>query len=186
MHQPIQLRDRQGRRKYLTASERESFFLATKSLAVRERTFCRTLYCTGCRISEALAIGPFAAEGKILTFRTLKQGEGWHQRLVPISPLLEADIHSLGEKPFPFSRTTGWRIIKKVMADAGISGPQACPKGLRHGFAFNCATEKAYINKIQAWMGHASPMTTMIYLDAVGAEERELISRTWNFAEENW
>jgi len=32
-------------------------------------------------------------------------------------------------------RVTAYKSVKKVMAEAGISGPQATPKGLRHGFA---------------------------------------------------
>ena len=34
-----------------------------------------------------------------------------------------------------FSRPTAYRLIKKYMAEASISGGMASPKGLRHGFA---------------------------------------------------
>ena len=34
---------------------------------------------------------------------------------------------------WPWSRTTAWRDVKAVMAVAGIEGPQATPKGPRHG-----------------------------------------------------
>ncbi|MBK1857785.1 tyrosine-type recombinase/integrase [Cerasicoccus arenae] len=182
MHLPIQLRDRQGRRKYLTPDERRIFFNHTKTLSTRNRLFCQTLYYTGCRLSEALALGEFSAdvEGKVITFKTLKRHGHEHQRSVPVPNEHVKEVRSLGKCPFPYSRTTAWRIIKKAMAGAGINGPQATPRGLRHGFAIKCATENAVISKIQVWMGHASPMTTMIYLDAVGAEERDFIRRTWD------
>jgi integrase/recombinase XerD len=53
----------------------------------------------------------------------------------------------------------------------------ACPKGLRRGFGMRAAGYSIPINLIQRWMGHASPVTTAIYLDAVGLEERNFASR---------
>jgi integrase/recombinase XerD len=53
------------------------------------------------------------------------------------------------------------------------------PKGLRHGFGIRAASRNIPPNLIQRWMGHASLKTTAIYLDAVGAEEREFASRMW-------
>jgi integrase/recombinase XerD len=55
----------------------------------------------------------------------------------------------------------------------------ACPKGLRHGFGIRAADRSVPTNLIQRWMGHASPTTTAIYLDAVGLEERQFASRMW-------
>ena len=51
------------------------------------------------------------------------------------------------------------------MAAAGIEGPQACPRGLRHGYG------------VAAVLGHASLDTTAIYTTALGAEARELVAR---------
>lgn len=188
MHQPIQLRDRQGRRKYLTPHERTLFFKHTIGLPRRHATFCRTLLFTGCRLSEALNLSEFSTDtdASLITFKTLKQSGDAKYRSIPVPQRLSADVHALGPHPFPFSRTTAWRLVKQVMANSGIHGPQATPRGLRHGFAINCAIENAVISKIQAWMGHSSPMTTMIYLDAVGAEERDFIRRTWKFNADDW
>ncbi|MCK9293534.1 MAG: hypothetical protein M0P70_00490, partial [Desulfobulbaceae bacterium] len=39
--------------------------------------------------------------------------------------------HKNNDQPFwTMSRTSAWRMVKKVMERAGISGPQATPKGL--------------------------------------------------------
>jgi integrase/recombinase XerD len=44
----------------------------------------------------------------------------------------------------------------------------ASPKGLRHGFGICAAEHNVPVNLIARWIGHASPATTAIYLDAVG------------------
>ncbi|MDP0500866.1 MAG: site-specific integrase [Verrucomicrobiota bacterium JB022] len=78
-----------------------------------------------------------------------------------------------------FSRTTAYRLVKEVMRQAKIAGPQACPKGLRHGFGIACVEAGVPLPIISTWMGHASVKTTGIYLNATGAEERRLASRLW-------
>ena len=65
------------------------------------------------------------------------------------------------------------------MRARAIAGPMASPKGLRHGFGIRAAGRNVPTNLIQRWMGHASPDTTAIYLDAIGAEERQFASRMW-------
>ena len=40
---------------------------------------------------------------------------------------------------WPMHRVTAWRVIKATMQSAGIAGPMACPKGLRHGFGIRAA-----------------------------------------------
>jgi integrase/recombinase XerD len=59
-------------------------------------------------------------------------------------------------------RVTAWRVIKATMRRAGIAGPLACPKGLRHGFGIRAADRSVPTNLIQRWMGHASATTTAI------------------------
>ncbi len=66
------------------------------------------------------------------------------------------------------------------MSRAQITGPMACPKGLRHGFGISAAVRSVPPNLIQRWMGHASLATTSIYLDAVGTDERQFASRMWH------
>ena len=66
-----------------------------------------------------------------------------------------------------------------MMNKAGISGPHATPKGLRHGFGIMAATETRNPRLVQKWLGHKYLETTTIYMDAVGAEERDLAARMW-------
>ena len=60
---------------------------------------------------------------------------------------------------------------------AGISGPQASPKGLRHGFGVAGVQAGIPLNMVQKWLGHAQLSTTAIY---VGAEEQAIAERMWS------
>ena len=69
------------------------------------------------------------------------------------------------------------------MTDAGIApGPHACPGGLRHGFALHAVRSGVPLHLVQRWLSHASLATTAIYLQAIGAEEREIAARMWEDA----
>jgi site-specific recombinase XerD len=74
---------------------------------------------------------------------------------------------------------TAWRQITAVMRAAGIDGPQASPKGLRHGFGVAAIEAGIPLNMLQKWLGHAQLSTTAIYAEAMGAEEMALARRLW-------
>ena len=65
------------------------------------------------------------------------------------------------------------------MRAAGIEGPQACPRGLRHGYGVAAVTAGVPLPTVAAVLGHASLETTAIYTTAIGAEARELVARVW-------
>lgn len=65
------------------------------------------------------------------------------------------------------------------MAEAGISGPHAPSKGLRHGFGVDAAAKTRNPQLVQKRLGHRNLETTVIDMDAVGNEERELAARMW-------
>lgn len=180
--------DRQGRRKYLTASERRRFRDNAKTLPLREQTFCLIHYFAGLRISEALALTVHSvdvAEG-IVIIETLKRRKTGVFRAVPLPrsflkqlQRMGAAAASVGQRLWQFSRKTGYRIIKAVMAAAKISGLHASPKGLRHGFGIACVQKSIPLPTIAKWMGHSDIKTTAIYLNAVGREERLFAKRIW-------
>ena len=178
--------DHEGRRKYLSRTEGSQFVQHATNLPKTHALFCLTIYYTGCRISEALALRgqDIDLETKTILIRSLKK-RGKHEirRLsVPaflVTGLLGVSPHERGKVVWPFSRTTGWRVIKGVMRRAQISGIHATTKGLRHGFGVRGAMMKIPPNIIQQWMGHADPSTTAIYLAVKDEEERELIEKTW-------
>jgi len=69
--------------------------------------------------------------------------------------------------------------VHAVIAVAGLDGPQASPKGLRHAFGVAAVSAGIPLNLVQKWLGHAQLTTTAIYADAVGAEEKDIARRMW-------
>jgi len=188
--------DLEGNRKYLTEAERLAFLKASEDEPQEFRTFCALLHYSGCRISEALAITPARIDlgNHTITFETLKKRKKGIYRTVPLPPEfvdvldLVHGIHKLQKKPdskniklWPFSRTTAWRLIKRVMARAQITGEGAgMPKALRHSFGVIACVKGIPLNKTQQWLGHASMQTTAIYSNAVGEEEKQIAARMWS------
>ena len=67
------------------------------------------------------------------------------------------------------------------MRAAEVSGPAATPKGLRHSFGVVAVAAAIPLMMIQKWMGHSSLLTTAIYLDVSGTEERRIAFRMWRW-----
>ncbi len=193
------LYDRMGRRKYLSLEEGARFVRVAPSLEPSAFALCIVLYWTGCRISEALELTPerIDRDGGRLVFRTLKR---FHRRAgdertrrevyravpVPIDviAILDALERQRDERFLPWGRQAAWRRVKLAMRCAAIDGSAASPKGLRHHFGLMAATARVPPSLIQRWMGHAKLETTMIYLDAVGGEERGFAERMWKGSSE--
>jgi integrase len=180
-----------GARKYLNRDERQRALAAMAELPPDRALFALTLAWTGARVTELLAVtvSSFQVEAGIVAIRTLKRRR--HSvREVPIPPeLMEAlDRHfALRQAPpllanqrlWPWCRETAWRVIKLVMRQPGINGRQACPRGLRHGFATGALQAGVPLNLAQRWLGHARISTTAIYADAIGPEEIGFAERFW-------
>ena len=185
----------EGARKYVTAGERAAFLRAAEQAERRVRTLCMTLASAGCRLSEALALTADRVDlaAGVVVFESLKKRRRGLYRTVPVPPvLLEALdlVHGLrevqarrgqgrGVRLWPWSRMTGWRAVHRVMQAAGLEGPQASPKGLRHGFGVAAVSAGIPLNLVQKWLGHAQLTTTAIYAEAVGAEEQDIARRMW-------
>jgi integrase/recombinase XerD len=181
--------DQRGNRKYLIARERLAFVYAATKEREEISTFCLTMAFTGARISEVLALtaNRIDAADEAIIFETLKQRKKLIFRAVPIPhgllPLLMN--YSIGKEGrlWPWGRTTAWKIIKKVMQDAGIAQNLRKPKALRHAFAVEAGQRGIPLNIVQRWLGHARIETTAIYAGAIGDEERNLARRAWSSLE---
>ena len=141
------LYDEAGHRKYLTDAERQGFMRAAKRCDPDVFTFCWVLKETGGRLSEALAltVDRIDFEAGVIIFWTLKKRNNGSHRAVPVSRQLLDELEKVHavqgrqrkrEKTllWRWCRMTGYRRVKEVMEQAGIEGPHATPKGLRHGF----------------------------------------------------
>lgn len=193
----MSLYSRTGTRKYLTASERRRFVRAARRLPARERLFCLMLAWSGGRISEVLALTPesFDLDRGSATFETLKKRKRGVMRQVPLPPELLNELkrvfrlRALQRDPllsrrrlWCWSRITGWRRVKRLMAMAGVHGAAAMPKGLRHTFGVRAFESDMPPHLVQRWLGHASLRTTAIYADVIGREERRIAARMWKKA----
>ncbi|WP_431201566.1 tyrosine-type recombinase/integrase [Bradyrhizobium betae] len=186
----VSLYSLQGQRKYLTGPERTLFIAAAMSCPRPElRSFCLVLAYTGCRISEALklvAANIETTETSIALRSLKKRKKVGIVRQVPVPAALIDEVkivHDLsvpGRRLWTWSRSRAWQLVKAIMAQAGICpGLHATPKGLRHGFGVHAIRSGIPLNLVQRWMGHASMTTTAIYLQVIGAEEREIAERMW-------
>jgi len=187
-----------GSRKYLTHAERHAFLEAAERFPRDVHTLCAVLAWTGCRVSEALALTADRVDvtDGTIRFESLKKRRRGVFRAVPVPQellrmlMLAYDVRVLqqrkdrghGTRLWPWSRTTAWRHVHAVMDAAGIHSTQATTKGLCHGFGVAAVQASVPLNLVQRWLGHASLLTTAIYVDAVGAEERQIARRMWQAA----
>ena len=193
-----------GERLYLTEAERHRFLESALEESRENRVFCSTLHYTGCRPSEALELTPdkILINEKVIIFRSLKKRKFDNKgniklpqyRQVPVPDKLIDDLDLVFDLRriaktgkgkdlplWPMSRATSWRMVKKVMERASIKGKQATSKGLRHGFGIAMLSgERALpITILRDLMGHSDSKITEIYLQAVGAEKRNMVMKAW-------
>lgn len=188
-----------GERKYLNHNERQKFLAALPVIACPvERTFCEMIYWTGCRPSEALALNAVnidLAEGMVILRSLKKRGEqkGRHFRAVPVpsdfivkldqvhglTRVQARDDHGSSVPLWRFGRTKGWRLVRKVMQKAGLTGIKGSACGLRHALGVHAALMHVPETRLQSWLGHASLETTSIYIAASGPEDRKFARRIW-------
>lgn len=187
------LYDRDGNRFYLTPLERQRFLTAAKAYPEPWRTFAEFLTFSGCRISEALSIRAFHIdlESNLVAVETLKQRRSGIWRQIPLESRFVLSMRErFGQKPgqrigsgasllWPVGRTTAYKHIKSIMADAEVFGPQATSKGLRHTFGTHAMLQGVPITLVKKWMGHSRLQTTEIYLDVIGPEERNFARKMW-------
>ena len=186
--------DQHGR-KYLTADERQRFLAAVRAHPKPTvQTLALTLALTGCRVSEALSIRACdvdldAAEIRIATLK--RRREHWRGVPVPEDLIHALDlVHGVRRAQtstrgrtrllWPVTRQAAHRQVVAVMRTAGIEGPQACPRGLRHSWGVAAVQAGVPLTTIAAVLGHADVATSAIYATAVGAEHRELVARVWS------
>ncbi len=182
----MELFDCNGGRKYLCAGELSRFLAAARKTEAATRIFCSLLAYTGCRVSEALALTPaqLDSETRRVVFRTLKRRRQTF-RAVPVPDALMRELRRIGshrsrdERLWRWCRQTAWRRVRGVMEAARIEGPQAMPKGLRHGFGVANAENSVPMPTTQKWLGHARLETTAIYQQVSGREEIAFAARLW-------
>ncbi len=187
----MRLYDRSGQRLYLNVEEGRRFLTVAEHRRSDIRLFAQILFHTGVRLSEACAIETtdIQTSANVIAIRTLKKRNVGHVREVHIPNSLAQELSDFcsaqlpRQRLFPVNRTTAWRWIAAIMAEAELIGAHATPKGLRHGFGVRAILVGVPLPVLQKWMGHARLETTTIYTRIVGKEERQLAESMFDVTE---
>jgi integrase/recombinase XerD len=164
---------------YLNAAQVQALLdaLATDAPADRrEAAIVKALYYTGMRAGELVGLN---IEDVFLDERELRVfGKGRRERMLPISDALAQAIgewlavHPVGKGALfvslqnhhrRLSYDSVYKIVKGVMARAGLGNRKFSCHKLRHTFATRLINRKVSIDKIQKLLGHRRIDTTTIY-----------------------
>jgi integrase/recombinase XerC len=145
--------------------------------SLRDRALLETLYSTGARVSElvALDIGDVREPEGLVRL----QGKGRKERIVPIGEValdairryrVSLPLQSSGVPPRAlFCNQRGGRLTSRSVArivtrySSRLAGGAISPHTLRHSFATHLLDEGADLRSIQEMLGHASLSTTQRY-----------------------
>ncbi len=164
----------------------------TASAAKRLHAMVETLYATGLRVSELVAL-PVTAARPDREYVLLK-GKGGKERIVPLSGKSKTALAkwiasrnldaAQGASPwlFPAKSETGYvarqvfaRELKLLGARAGISAALLSPHVMRHAFASHLLQNGADLRVVQELLGHADISTTQIYTHVLSEKLQRLV-----------
>ena len=171
-----------GLPKSLTEEDVESLLAAPradKALGLRDKAMLETLYASGLRVSELVALKLRQVSQDMGVVRVI--GKGSKERLVPLGEeaiawirqyLKEARPELLGGRAAGdlFVTTRGaamtrqmfWHLLRRYAARAGLKKPIS-PHTLRHAFATHLLNHGADLRVVQLLLGHSDISTTQIY-----------------------
>jgi integrase/recombinase XerD len=146
---------------------------ASTPLGLRDRAMLETLYATGLRVSELVALKTFEVNLDAGVVRAM--GKGSKERLVPLGEEAvdwisryakerkgSADALFLTARGAGMTRQAFWHLIRRHGARA-IPGKKLSPHVLRHAFATHLINHGADLRVVQLLLGHADISTTQIY-----------------------
>ena len=145
--------------------------------SLRDRALLETLYSTGARVGELVALD--IGDVRELEGLVRLQGKGRKERIVPIGEMaldairryrLNLPLPSAGVPPRAlFCNQRGGRLTSRSVArvvnrySSRLTGGAVSPHALRHSFATHLLDEGADLRSIQEMLGHASLSTTQRY-----------------------
>ncbi|WP_300449458.1 site-specific tyrosine recombinase XerD [Accumulibacter sp.] len=169
--------------KTLSESQVERLLAAPRSETPpgqRDRAMLETLYATGLRVSELVALKRHEVSLDMGVVRVF--GKGGRERLVPLGeeasdwlrrhladgrPLLLAGRQSddvfVTARGSAMTRQAFWQLIKRYARLAGMDPATLSPHVLRHAFATHLLNHGADLRVVQLLLGHADISTTQIY-----------------------
>jgi integrase/recombinase XerD len=164
----------------------------------RYRVLLMTIYATGLRLSEALALRAADIDSKRMVVR-VRQGKGKKDRYVPLPPhllellrehwrherLRDLLFPSPSDPSRPADPTGVQKYIQRAIAKAGLT-KKITPKTLRHCYATHLIEQGTSTRVVQVLLGHSNVHTTETYThvspsmlgNVVGPLERVLSAAT--------
>jgi integrase/recombinase XerD len=161
--------------------------------ALRLYAALETLYATGLRVSELIALprNVLTADDRVLTVK----GKGGRERLVPLNETaqgaLQAHLAAVRADEKEGKRASVWLFpssggehltrqrfgqeLKALALAAGIEPARVSPHVLRHAFASHLLERGADLRTVQQLLGHADISTTQIYTHVIEERLRRLV-----------
>jgi integrase/recombinase XerD len=154
-------------------SEEEMVGLIQKTPNLKHRALLMTAYSAGLRVSELVRLKIQDIDSKRMLLH-IREGKGGKDRMVPLSQKLLLTLRQYvasfkpkeylfeGETGGPYGTRTAQEVLQEAKGKAGIN-----KKGgihlLRHSYATHLLEAGTDIRYIQAFLGHNSLKTTMLY-----------------------
>jgi integrase/recombinase XerD len=160
--------------------------------AARLTCLLETLYATGLRVSELVALPVSAArrDARVIVVR----GKGNKERLVPLNEaakramadyldlLAQFGTEAHSKWLFPSFGKSGHltrqhfaRDLKALAVSTGLRAAQVSPHVLRHAFASHLLHNGADLRVVQTLLGHADISTTQIYTHVLEERLKSLV-----------
>ncbi len=168
---------------------------AAQRRALRLYALLETLYATGMRVSELIALPRkvLTTDDRVLTIK----GKGGCERLVPLNDaarealaahlvaVREDEAKGRGASPWLFpssgaehlTRQRFGQELKALAVTAGIEPSRVSPHVLRHAFASHLLERGADLRTVQQLLGHADISTTQIYTHVIEERLRRLVEQ---------
>jgi integrase/recombinase XerD len=163
--------------------------------ALRLYALLETLYATGMRVSELIALprAVLTADDRVLTIK----GKGGRERLVPLNDaarealadhlaaVRQDEEKGRGVSPWLFPSSGGEHLtrqrfgqeLKALAIEAGVEPSRVSPHVLRHAFASHLLERGADLRTVQQLLGHADISTTQIYTHVIEERLRRLVEQ---------
>ncbi len=162
----------------------------TTLLGARDRAMLETLYSTGIRVSELIALD--IADVDLTSNVVRVAGKGKKRRVIPLGPgavktilhfldlrrndprstSFDAEALFINKHGHRLSTRSVRRKLDKYLLDAGLD-LSVSPHTLRHSFATHMLRRGADLRAVQEMLGHQSLSTTQIYTHLTGETVKE-------------
>ena len=157
--------------------------------ALRDAALLETLYATGMRVSELVALNVDDVNTASATVRCF--GKGGKERIIPMYERAVISLRAymdegrvaylrsphdkalfLNARGTRLTRQGLWLIIKEYVARSDIEA-EVTPHTLRHSFATHLLDGGAGLREVQQLLGHSNVSTTQIYTQVSGSHLRD-------------